>query len=109
MLAPASASANTMPLPMPLLPPVTMATFPWRVILAVLRCCSRDAKRVRVGLREAVDEVLADPDRVGHGGERRVHRADAGEEARVDHVEVVELVRLAVGIEHGRRRIGAEA
>jgi hypothetical protein len=36
--------------------------------------------------------VLADTDRVGHGGEGRVHRPDAGEDACVDGVQVVELL-----------------
>jgi uncharacterized hydrophobic protein (TIGR00271 family) len=56
----------------------------------------------------ALEEVLADPDRVGHHGQGRVHRADAREEAGVSHVQVVDLVRLAVGVEHRGRRVGAE-
>ena len=57
----------------------------------------------------ALEEVVADAQRVRHRGQRRVHRADAREEARVDDVEVVDLVRAAVGVEHRRRRVGAEA
>src|SRR3954454_655200 len=54
-------------------------------------------------------DVLAHAQRVRHRCERRVDRADAREEARVDDVEVVDLVRPAVRVEHGRRRIGPEA
>ena len=57
---------------------------------------------------EALEQVVADAQGVGHRGQRRVHGADAREEARVDDVEVVELVGLAVGVEHRRRRVGAE-
>ena len=51
------------------------------------------------GLTQPVEHVLTDSDRVCHRGQCRVHRTDAREEARVDHVEVVELVRLAVFVE----------
>ena len=58
----------------------------------------------------ALEQVVADAQRVGHRGQRRVDGADAREEARVDDVEVVELVRPAVGVEHrgrpGRCRSG---
>ena len=52
--------------------------------------------------------MFADADGVGHRGERRVHGADAREEAGVDDVEVVELVGLAVGVENRGGRVGAE-
>ena len=42
-------------------------------------------------------------------GERRVHRTDTREEARVDNVEVVDLVRLAVGVQAPTAGIVAEA
>ena len=61
-------------------------------------------------LGHACRDVLADADGVGDRREGRVHRADAGEEAGVHDVEVVELVGLAVRVEHrawpGRRRTG---
>src|ERR1019366_10787671 len=53
-------------------------------------------------------QVLAHADRVGHGGERRVHRAAAGEEAGVDDVQVVEFVGLAVDVENRGGGVGAE-
>ena len=53
--------------------------------------------------------MLADPHGVGDGGQGRVDGADAGEEAGVDDVEVVNLVGLAVDVEHRGGRIGAEA
>src|SRR5262245_9143065 len=54
------------------------------------------------------EQVIADTEGVGHRRERRVHGADAGEEARVDDVQVVDLVRTAVDVEHRRRGIGPE-
>ena len=57
---------------------------------------------------ESAAQMIADPQGVGDGGERGVHRADADEETGVDDVEVVEFVRLAVAVEHGGRGIVAE-
>ena len=57
---------------------------------------------------QALEQVVADPQRVRHRGQRRVDRADAREEAGVDDVQVVELVRLAVGVERRAARIAAE-
>src|SRR4249919_1884632 len=106
--APWSASASTMAMPIPLLPPVTIATLPSSSMVRLLvRWGSGPVRADR--LRELLVEVVADADGVGHGGQRRVHGADAREEAGVDHVEVVELVGLAGGVEHGGRRIVAEA
>src|SRR6185437_15234883 len=48
---------------------------------------------------EPLEEVIADAQRVGHGGEPRVHGARGGEEAGVDHVEVVDVVRFAIEVE----------
>src|SRR5690242_4730565 len=64
--------------------------------------------RAWLGLRHPAEQVLADPDGVGHGGEGRVHRPDAGEEAGVHDVQVVQLVGLAVDVEHRRGRVVAE-
>src|SRR5258707_10428188 len=49
---------------------------------------------------EPFEQVVADPDGVGHRGEGRVDRADARVKAGVDHVEVVDFVGPAVGVEH---------
>src|SRR3954468_1669295 len=57
---------------------------------------------------EALEQVVADAQRVGHGGLGRVDGADAREEARVDDVEVVDLVRPAVGVQDRRRAVAAE-
>src|SRR5438067_13665488 len=43
---------------------------------------------------EPLPQVIAHPERVRHDGERGVHRAARGEEARVDDVEVVDVVGL---------------
>ncbi|CAG6390601.1 hypothetical protein SCOCK_10070 [Actinacidiphila cocklensis] len=47
--------------------------------------------------------MVPDPQGVGHGRQRRIDRADAGEEGRVHDVEVVQVVRLAVDVQ---RRCG---
>ena len=56
------------------------------------------------GSPESFGRVLAHPDGVGYGRERRVHRADAGEKAGVDDVEVVEVMGLAVDVRDRRSR-----
>src|SRR5690606_36105352 len=55
------------------------------------------------------EQVVTDPQRVRHGREGRVHRANARKETRVHDVEVVDLVRAAVDVEHRGGRIRAEA
>src|ERR1700722_11730055 len=60
-------------------------------------------------LGQPVEDPVADPDGVRHRGEGRVDRADAREDAGVGHVEVVDLVRPAVGVERRRGRVGAAA
>ena len=52
--------------------------------------------------------MVAHPQRIGDGGERGIHRADADEEAGVDDIEIVEFVRLAVAVEHRGGGIVAE-
>ena len=54
---------------------------------------------------EPLEQVVADAQGVRHRGQRRVHGARRREEARVDDVEVVDLVRAAVDVEHRRRRV----
>jgi hypothetical protein len=53
-------------------------------------------------------QVIRDPQRVGDRDERRVDRADAREDARVDDVQVVELVGAPIRVEDRGRRISAE-
>src|SRR5947207_1954415 len=48
---------------------------------------------------EPLEEMIADAQRVGHGGKSRVHGARGGEEAGVDDVEVVDVVGFAVEVE----------
>ncbi len=57
------------------------------------RCLTRLRLHVRdtIHLTQPVEQVVADPKRVGHRRQRRVDRPDAREDARVDDVEVVEL------------------
>src|SRR5215475_337198 len=65
--------------------------------------------RATSSTRETFSEVRPDAQRVRDDRQGRVHRADRREEARVDQVQVVEFVGLAVDVEHRRLRIGAEA
>src|SRR5262249_8657849 len=58
---------------------------------------------------QPLDEMVADAQGVGDDGERRIDRRARREEAGVDRVEVVHLVRAAVDVEHGARWISAEA
>src|SRR6185437_13623810 len=52
--------------------------------------------------------AVGDAKRVGDDGQGRVHRADGRKKARIRQIEVVELVRLAVEIEHGGLGVGSE-
>src|SRR5690349_23924230 len=62
---------------------------------------SRDMSGFLVDARaEALEQVVAHAQPVRHRRERRVHGADAREEARVDDVEVVDLVRATVDVQH---------
>src|SRR3954451_17136680 len=75
-------------------PPPTIAT----------RLRSADTCDLLARCAEPREQAVADAQGVGHRGQRRVDGADAREEARVDDVEVVELVHAAVAVEHGRGR-----
>src|SRR6185369_12471899 len=57
---------------------------------------------------EAFEQMVADPQRVGHDRQRRVHRRARRKEAAVDDVQVVDMMRAAVGVEHRRRGVRAE-
>ena len=61
------------------------------------------------GGSEALGDVIADAQRVRDDRQGRVHRADRGHEAAVHHVEVVQVVGLAVHIEDRGGRVGPEA
>src|SRR6187200_1426986 len=81
---------------------------PWTSAAALTTLISVRVAIASGGLAEPLREVLADTDGVGHRRQRRVHRADAREEAGVDDVQVVELVRLAVDVEDRGLRVRAE-
>src|SRR5277367_3790650 len=61
-----------------------------------------------VPLAQALEQVIADAQRVGDGGQRGVDGSDAGEEAGVHDVQVVEIVGLAVHVEDRSSGVGAE-
>ena len=58
---------------------------------------------------EPVRDPVGHPQRVGDDGQRRVHRGAGDEEAGVGDVEVVQVVQLAVEVQRGGGRVGAEA
>src|SRR5215475_3108637 len=60
------------------------------------------------GLFQSSGEMLSHTNRVGHCGKRGVHRPDADEEAGVDHIQIVELMRFAVDIENRTFRVATE-
>ena len=53
--------------------------------------------------------MLADSERVRHDRQRRIDRAAGDEEAAVDDVEIVQIMRLTVGVQRARLGIVAEA
>jgi hypothetical protein len=50
--------------------------------------------------------MVSHPQRIGHDGQGRIHRTAGREEAGVDDIEVVNVVRLTVDIE--RRGLGID-
>src|SRR5690348_547805 len=63
---------------------------------------------VLAGGTEPPGDVIGDAEGVGDDGQGRVDRRAGHEEARVHHVEVVQVVHLAVQVESRGRRVGAE-
>src|SRR4029078_3914018 len=58
---------------------------------------------------QSLGEMLSHPDGIGHRRQRRVHGADADEEAGVDDIQIFQLVRFAMSVEEGGLRINAKA
>ena len=56
----------------------------------------------------SLEQVIADAQCVGYNGEPGIDRATRAKEARIYHVEIIQLVRLAVAIERARLRVVAE-
>src|SRR3954468_4529013 len=88
-LAPSSASASTIALPIPVLPPVTMADFPFKLMVPPLvpglnTITPREIRRkwssavaAARELPEEIGQLLPYTNRVRHRGHRRAHRTDA--------------------------------
>ena len=53
-------------------------------------------------LLQSFEEMIPNAQRVSHGCQGRIHRADAGEKAGIDHVQVIQFMCLTVLIQ-GRR------
>jgi hypothetical protein len=53
-------------------------------------------------------DVIPYPQRVGHDGQSRIHRAAGNEKTAIDDIKIVHIVRFAVGIERARLRIIAK-
>ncbi len=62
----------------------------------------------RSGLLEPLQQVVAHPECIRHDRERGIHRRAGREERSVDHVEIVDLMRAAVPVEHRGLRIMTE-
>src|SRR5215831_6734525 len=60
-------------------------------------------------LLQSVEQMIAHADGVRHRSQSRIHRANAREEAGVDHSRIVQLMRLAVHVQYRRLRVFAEA
>ena len=58
---------------------------------------------------QPLQHVIAHAQGIRDDSERGVDRADAGEEAGIYHVEIVHLMRAAVGIQHRGRGIASKA
>ena len=54
------------------------------------------------------DQVVADTQRVCDDRERWIHGRDAWEKTRIDDVEVIDVMSLAILIQYGCGRVGAE-
>jgi len=64
---------------------------------------------VRGSDAQTVSNVLRGPEGLGHDGQRDIDGPGARQETRVHDIEVLQIVGLAVGIQHRRRRVDAEA
>src|SRR5436190_10043695 len=64
--------------------------------------------RDRPARAKALEQVIADAQRVGGDGQGGVHRRARAEEAAVDDIQIVHVVGPAVDVERRCRRIVAE-
>ena len=55
---------------------------------------------IEVVLAAPLQEVIADPQRIGHGRERGIHRSYAAEETRVHDIQVIQFMCLAVSVQY---------
>ena len=69
----------------------------------------RLAGRVASGRAQAIENVVAHAQRVGHDGERGIYSRARREEAAIHHVQVIEIVRFAIHIQCGSLGIVPEA
>jgi Zincin-like metallopeptidase len=74
----------------------------------VPQVCSAPIIGAVVGSPQPLQQVISYADRIGNRGQGRVHRPDTDKETRVHDIQIVELMRLAVRVQHGRLRVLAE-
>src|SRR6266566_766173 len=55
-----------------------------------------------------LQQVVAHPHRIRHDGQCRVHRRTRWEKASIHHIEVIDIVRFAISVEHRSLRIMPE-
>src|SRR5205823_11891692 len=58
---------------------------------------------------QSLQEMIADAQGVRHDRQGGIDRRTGHKEAAVNDVEVIQIVRLAVHVQHGSRRVVAEA
>ena len=60
-------------------------------------------------LPHPLQKMVPNAKRIGHDRERGIHRAARREEAGIDDIEIVQLMRLAIEVEHRGPRVMAKA
>src|SRR5215470_13268763 len=58
---------------------------------------------------KSFEKVIPDAQRIGHDGERGIHRAARREEAAVDDIKVIEFVGFAIRVQCRRLRVFAKS
>src|SRR5437868_8157118 len=52
--------------------------------------------------------MISHPQRIGHNGKRRIHGSARNKETGINHVKIIHLMRLALGVERGSFWVGAK-
>src|SRR6266436_8657180 len=60
-------------------------------------------------LLQPLEYVITHAKRIGHDGKRRIHGAARREETAVNHIQVINVMRLTICVKCGRLRVAPEA